>query len=77
MFLCFNFLVMNDGKYKESIEQCQKTLERVSEMYKEEIEDKPTLMATCYSIAGNCYIELDDNGKALAYHMKDLEVGNK
>ena len=68
---------MNDAKYKEAIEQCQATIERVKEMHKEKVEDKPTLMATCFSIAGSCYTELEEHQKALAYHLEDLEVGNK
>ena len=41
------------------------------------IAGKESIMANCFSLLGNAYLESGDHKKAASYHMQDYRIGEE
>ena len=67
---------MEKSQWYRSIETAKKLIEHIGNMSRR-VPDKENVMTNCFSMIGNCYLELGQEKKSLAFHMKDLEMATK
>ena len=68
---------LSDGDEKGSLKQAENTLRQVKSMNEKAIPNKQEVIANLHSCIGNALLEMDDPGKALENHKKDLSISKK
>lgn len=66
-----------NGKYEQSLQKSQKTLNKVDQWGEDRVKNKPALVANLYSCMGNAYHEMEKYKEALECHNKDLAIAQE
>ncbi|XP_067687289.1 outer dynein arm-docking complex subunit 4-like isoform X2 [Haliotis asinina] len=64
-----------EGRYQESLQKSQKTLQRVEDWSENEVTNKKEVIANLHSCMGNAYLEMGKHDEALKHHEMDLDIG--
>lgn len=68
---------LSDGDEMGSLKQAEGTLRQIKSMNDKAIPNKQEVLANLHSCIGNALLEMDNPGKALESHKKDLSISKK
>lgn len=68
--------VMEKTQWNRAIESAKKLIEHIGKMERK-IPNRESVIANIFSLIGNAYLELGDDKKALAFHLKDLHLSSE